>query len=330
VVVALVDGELCAFASIKPARDRFSWHLLTMAAGSPRLDAHESEVVELWSSLLEFAVARAGEAKAKRLFADCAEGSLAHESLAHAGFEAFTTHTTLIAEIAESDNLTIPGVRPQEPSDAWSIHHLYHRLTPRLVQFAEARSSTSWELPRRSIKGRLPLASAGSKSFVFETIDGIEAHCHCERQGDGFRIDILVDPASALHSGEFVRHVSELAEIPVGSTLWTTVPGYARDVIGSLDEAGFRVYDERIAMVRHTTAPAKVHLRLAPLPSAESAERAVHGILTYSCSPRLVYKPTPEASHFLRASAGRWRYRRFTVDRTWKPAGVHGMEHSAS
>src|SRR5687767_6636895 len=85
VFVALVGAGVVAYVGVGPARERFAWHVVSLAAGSPRLDAHDADVVELWSSLLEFAVQQAGESGAKRLFADCHEGSIAHASLSRAG-----------------------------------------------------------------------------------------------------------------------------------------------------------------------------------------------------------------------------------------------------
>ena len=43
---------------------------------------------------------------------------------------------------------------------------------------------------------------------------------------------------------------------------------------------GFELEHERTAMVRHTTAPAVVHARLAPIP-VEAGERVPRGIPTY-------------------------------------------------
>lgn len=281
--VALIDDEVCAWVTIRPDAPRFAWDILTLAAGSAHLDAHDADVVELWSGLLEFVIVRAGEAGAKRLFAACAEGTLAHRSLARAGFEAFTRQVTLVGRPELWDGPPQGCIRPQEASDVWSIHHLYHRVTPRAVQFAEARTSASWDLGRGGMRRRLGIGSARSSAFVYETRNGIEGFCRVQKVAGTWWVELLLDPSSDLDIAAFVRAAATHAGV-AGAPLHVIVPGYAVEVASCLERAGYMTRDERIAMVRHTTAPAAVHARLSPLP-VESSERVVRGVPTYSSAP---------------------------------------------
>lgn len=280
VIVALVDGELCAYMVFRPQTTRFRWDVLAVAAGSPRLDATDDVCIELWTALLEYAVRQAGESGAKRLFATSADDGAAFESLRAAGFERYAQFM-ILAGMRQSGPVGLPeGMREQEDSDVWSIHQLYHQVTPRAVQFAEALTSSVWELPQRNLLGRLTAMPPVSKAFVLDTGNGVQAYCAIQVRRGGAMARLLIAHECRALAVPFVLAAAAQAGVDPHCRLRLLVPGYASELVSGFREAGFELEHERTAMVRHTTAPAMVHARLAPLPS-DMGERVPRGVPTY-------------------------------------------------
>lgn len=280
VVVALVDGELCAYMVFRPQASRYRWDVLTVAAGSPRLDATDAVCVELWSALLEYAVRQAGEAGAKRLFATAPDEGAAFDSLRATGFERYARFTILAGTRASGPVGLPEGMREQDDSDVWSIHQLYHHVTPRVVQFAEALTSTAWELPQPNLLGRLSGMPPKTKTFVLDTSDGVQAYCAIRVRRGGAMARLMIAHDYRVLAVPFVLAAASEAGVDSNCRLRVLVPGYASELVSGFRDAGFELEHERTAMVRHTTAPAVVHARLAPLP-AEAGERVPRGIPTY-------------------------------------------------
>jgi hypothetical protein len=280
VFVALVDGELCAYMVYRPQASRFRWDVLTLAAGSPRLDANDDVCAELWSALLEYAVKQAGEAGAKRLFATTEGDGAALDSLLAAGFERYAQFM-ILSGTRPSGPIGLPeGMREQEESDVWSIHQLYHHLTPRAVQFAEALTSAVWELPQRNLMGRLSGMPPRSKMFVLDTTNGVQAYCAIQVRRGGAMARLMISDQSRALAVPFVLAAAAEAGVDVNCRLRVLVPGYASELMAGFVDAGFTLEHERTAMVRHTTAPVVVHARLAPIP-VEAGERIPRGVPTY-------------------------------------------------
>lgn len=281
IFVALVDGELCALLALRQQERRFRWDVTAVAAGSPRLDATDHVCIELWTAMLDYAIRRAGEAGAKRLFASTHEDGPARESLRAAGFEAYTQYS-LLQGVVQAAPVALPtGMRPQEDSDVWSIHQLYHHTTPRPVQFAEAVTSTAWELPKQSLWEHGGFQRRSVTAFVIETRDGIEGYCRVEQTPRRVVATMLLSENCHDLAGEFVNASALQAGIRRDAPLNVVVPGYLMNLVSRFIDLGFVESDERVALVRHTTAPALVHTRLTPLIPAEGTERVPKGVPSY-------------------------------------------------
>lgn len=279
--VALVDGELCALMAIRIRERQFRWDVMAVAAGSPRLDATDHVCVELWTALLEYAIRQAGEGGAKRLFASAHEDGPARASLRAVGFEAYMRYT-LLDGMVQTALVALPvGMRPQEDSDVWSIHQLYHHTTPRTVQFAEALTSTAWELPRRPPWVRGGLQRPTAASFVLETRDGIEGYCRIDLTPRRAVATLLVSDGCRELATSLVNASALQAGIRRNAALDVVIPGYLGDLVKHFEDIDFVERDERVALVRHTTVPALVHTRLAPLPVVEGTERVPKGVPSY-------------------------------------------------
>jgi len=280
VYVALVDGELCAWMTFLPHASRFRWDVLAVAAGSPRLDATDDVCVELWSALLEYAVRQAGESGAKRLFATAADDGAAYDSLRAAGFERYAQFM-ILAGTRPSGPVGLPeGMRRQDDSDVWSIHQLYHHVTPRAVQFAEALTSSVWESPQRGLIARLGGMPPKPKAFVLDTRNGVQAYCAIHVRRGGAMARLMISPECRALAVPLVLAAASEAGVDPSCRLRVLVPGYAGELVLGFQDAGFELEHERTAMVRHTTAPVVVHARLAPLP-VEARERVPRGVPTY-------------------------------------------------
>ena len=280
IFVALVDGELCALLAVRTQERRFRWDVIAVAAGSPRLDANERVCVELWTAMLEYAIRGAGESGAKRLFASCHDDSPARESLRNVGFDAYSQYAVLNGCV-EASLIALPaGMRPQEDSDVWSIHQLYHQTTPRAVQFAEALTSTAWELPTRLPWLRGGLQRPSTTAFVLETLDGIEGYCRIVQTSRRAVATLLVSDGCRDRAAGLVNASALHAGIRRNMALDIVIPGYMGDLVTRLEDLGFSVRDERIALVRHTTVPALVQTRLVHA-HAESTERVPKGVPSY-------------------------------------------------
>jgi len=280
VFVALVDGELCAYMVFRPQASRFRWDVLAVAAGSPRLDANDDVCIELWTALLEYAVRQAGEAGAKRLFATTDDQGPAYESLRLAGFERYAQFM-ILAGTRPSGPVALPeGMRELEDSDVWSVHQLYHHVTPRSVQFAEALTSSVWERPQTSLLDRLTGMPPRPRAFVLDTRNGVQAYCSVQVRRGGAMARLMISPDYRAQAVPFVIAAASEAGVSSNCRLRVLVPGYAMELVSGFTEAGFDLEFERTAMVRHTTAPAVVHARLSPLP-VEAGERVPRGVPTY-------------------------------------------------
>ncbi|MEX1158253.1 MAG: hypothetical protein WEC79_04920 [Thermomicrobiales bacterium] len=280
VYVALVDGELCAYVSFRPQSSRYRWDVLGVAAGSPRLDATDDVCVELWSALLEYSVKQAGEIGAKRLFATVPDDGPAHDSLRLAGFERIARFMILARSRLPGPVGLPEGMREQDDSDVWSIHQLYHHVTPRAVQFAEALTSAVWELPQRKIVRRMTAMPPRPTAFVLDTRNGVQAYCGFHVRRGSALARLLISPEYRAQASAFVLAAASEAGVDPNCRLRVVVPDYASELVSGFEDAGFEFELERTAMVRHTTAPAVIHTRLAPIP-ADVGERVPRGIPTY-------------------------------------------------
>lgn len=279
VFVAIVDGELCAYLVAQREQRSFKWELAEIAAGSPRLDATESVCMELWSALIAYGVTQAGYAGVKRVFASAEDSSPAFESLRANGFEAFEDRFILARKGGWNDSTEqLANVRPQLNSDVWSVHQLYHQVTPRAVQFAEALTSAEWELRGDSWFNRAMVGGIQESSFVLDVGDNVTGHCRIERKNGCSLARMMMLPEYAGQVDTFLLTCLKAAGVGRNELVKVDVPGYFLEHLGVLERCGFRVAWERSGLVKHTTASVVVRPRLMPVPTQDERERAVQGV----------------------------------------------------
>lgn len=273
VYVSLIDNEICGYIVAERDDRHYRWNLRNVGAGSERLEATEDACIELWSALLEYAVVRAGESGARRLFAGVEEGSMAHAGLCNVAFVPYCRMLVLSggrrgAQVAEP-----AGFREQHASDVWSIHQLYHRATPRPVQFAEALTSDEWSIPRR--RDRLPVVGDGYRQYgyVLEADDSVTAFVRITRRRTVAFVSLLVQPDTEQPVADLVASALRRAGVSRREAVVVGVADYLQECVGPLEQLGLAIDEERLLMVKHTTAAAVVHPRLVPLPSVSRRER---------------------------------------------------------
>ncbi len=106
---------------------------------------------DVFYQLLEALLQRVGHHHVERVFAAVGHRSTdVIEVLRQLGFQPYTQQSIwMLAEPTVEVGSSIVALRHQVRNDAWGIHQLYLSLTPRVVQQAELRDSTSWERSRR-------------------------------------------------------------------------------------------------------------------------------------------------------------------------------------
>lgn len=254
-IVALVDDELCAFATFAREDERYRWIVTGLAAGSPRVDATDAVAVELWSAILEYGIKSAGKSGARRLTAAAPPQTAALQAMYEAGFVAYMRYQVLSGRL-DTSRISAPiASREFHESDAWSIHQLYNRVTPRPVQFAEARTSDWWV---EGMQSGLLRRGRDLRGIVVDASDGLAASCRVRIHRRRPLVTFLVLPELTSQTGELVYAALQATGL-VESEVDVVIPDYDLECVAVLERAGLRVTSEHIVLVRHTTVPRVIH-----------------------------------------------------------------------
>jgi hypothetical protein len=184
---------------------------------------------------------------AKRLHADAPLTGPVHEALMRAGFSVYAHETILLAQGLHPGDGEAPRLRAQEASDAWSVHHLYHSLTPKAVQYAEAFSSNHWRMSRRP--------RSNERGFVLDGRQGLEAYCRVTICGRQAAVEVLVAPDRLQDLASLVAAALRAAGVGLNGRVWARVPDYLGEYVNPLEEVGFQPVEQRALMVRYTGVP---------------------------------------------------------------------------
>ncbi len=253
VFVADSDDAIDALVELRPEREDYRWIVTGLGARVPRGGEFSTEVSLVWSDLLAHASRVAGHSGAKRVHASVPLDTLVQETLIRAGFSIYAHQTVLRTQHMRLVDCDRAHVRERDPSDAWSIHHLYHRTTPRPVQYAEALTSNHWDA-RRTLNAR-------TRGFVIDDHDGLAGYCQLMSRGESHALDVIMLPDKLKLLVPFVSEAVRLAKIEDASEVWVSVPDYHREYISAFETIGFDEYDRQALMVRYTMVP--VHGRHA-------------------------------------------------------------------
>lgn len=280
IFVASLDGRVVAAVSVRQQQHRYRWDIVSMAASDDTLDLAERDRNGIWVALLEFAIGQAGQAGAKRLFASADQQGPEYDGLCSASFEPYARFYVLRGTLPNVRDEPPEGFRRQDESDVWSIHHLYHHITPPVVQYAEALTSAAWEWRAPSGVASIMSNAPRSHAYVIETTDGIAVRCVITRSARGVVARVLADERYRHEVYPIVIASAQGAGLHAGEDLRVIIPAYASDLMSRFTDHSFTVESERVALIRHTTAPAIIRSR-AVTPLAEIPERVPSGVPTY-------------------------------------------------
>lgn len=272
--VATLDDQVCALAELHPEPREFRWLVTNLAANAEILGESPDVCVDLWSDLLLAGVRLAAASGAKRLHASPPIDGPAIEALRRASFMVYANQTTLLAHGPRRGSSGGIALREQDPSDAWSVHQLYHLATPHPIQHAEAYTTNHWDTGRRSgwrIRG-----------FLVDRGPEIAAYCRVASQAHRHVLELLTLPGEAGLLTDLVSAVLERLGVSERDAVWVGVADYHSDYIQPLEELGFEVAGRHAQMVRYTAVAAKARLwrslRLVP----EVSERLSARLPLYS------------------------------------------------
>lgn len=231
---------------------------------------------DLWYSLVEALITRAGHARIERVFAAVGErfGDIA-EVLKQLGFQPYTQqHIWTLPEPALEVGSALVALRRQHRRDAWPIHQLYTRTTPRHVQLAEMRQSSSWQLPmpRRRLGWR-------DRGWVLGDDQTLHTHIHVVTGPRGHVLKLLIEPDMRHQAAAMLRY--GLSQLNEPRTVFAVVRGYQSEIGGSFDELGFKLRSEQTLFVKQLVLPQR---QLARVPALL---RADPGLETATTLPRI-------------------------------------------
>jgi hypothetical protein len=251
VFVAESDGGLSAFAEFQLEPWNYRWTVARLGARLPEPEGADEDLVQAWGELLRYAGQVAGASGVKRLAAAAPTDGPVYDSLRQVGFTPYAQETILLAQGLHAADSGHAVVREQEPSDAWSIHQLYHLATPRAIQYADAFTSNHWDIGRR--------AGLRVRGFLIEREQEIMAYCQVTSRGHRHVIDVLVQEGEP-HLLQIVVPTA-LARVGVGDkdAIWVGIPDYHVDYLAHLEHLGFRPIDRLSLTVKYTAVPAEVH-----------------------------------------------------------------------
>ncbi len=240
-----------AVVELRPEPDDYRWVVTGLGARVKRGSEVTEEVSQVWSNLLSYATRVAGHSGAKRVHAAVPVDALVQRTMIRAGFSIYAHQTVMLAHelhLPEDDDAR---VRERDPSDAWSIHHLYHLTTPRPVQYAEALTSNHWDA-RHTLSVR-------TQGFVMDDQDGLAGYCQIMSRGNCHALDIIMAPEKLRLIPVLVSQAVKLAKIGSDSEVWVSVPDYHREYLSPLESLGFCEYERQALMVRYTMVPVNGH-----------------------------------------------------------------------
>ncbi|MGI8855441.1 MAG: hypothetical protein ACR2JW_06805 [Thermomicrobiales bacterium] len=255
------EGDVRAFAQARPRRDSHTWDVVYLAYGrKDRIGSSESRDA-MWSALLDAITRTAGRRRATRLFARVPDNADAMIALRDAGYITYGRESLYVAPYHKTARNAgeQPALRRQQGGETWAIHQLYTLTTPKAMQFAEARTSIYWDLPRRdSARCGYWIGEAHEVTAYARTLSGEHSHL----------IDVLFRPEEREQIPAFIQSV--LAALPAGEgdLVYVRTLAHQEELGGILDALGFAPLIRQSLFVKYTTISVREAVpAFAPIPS---------------------------------------------------------------
>ncbi len=235
---------------------------------------HSRELI--WQELALQAIRSAGASRAKRVHATFPESSAVIPSLVAIGFNEYAQDTVLLApSLPKREPAEI--ARRQESSDLWAVHQLYHSVTPRPVQYAEALTSNYWS---KAMPGE-----PAPRSYVVE--DGLEivAHCRVVPLAGGLALYPMVQPGRLELLQPLIHDVLADLNPPSSTRIRSVVPDYLQEYVSRLEDLGFVPEGRQTRLVKYTVVARRMQFRGVDELSRDVKERVVAGTPLSYVSP---------------------------------------------
>lgn len=225
---------------------------------------------DVWFMLVENLLMRAGQARIERVFAAVGQRfeDMA-EVLKQQGFQPYAQQQIwMLPEPAIEEGSALVALRRQYRRDAWQIHQLYSRTTPRHVQQAELRQSSSWQLPRprRRIGWR-------ERGWVLGNDQTLNMHVHALTGPRGHVLRPMFEPELRQQGAAVLRYA--LSQLSEQRTVFAVIRGYQAELGSALEELGFRLRGSQTLFVKQLAIPQRQSMRVPALlrtePTLESA-----------------------------------------------------------
>jgi hypothetical protein len=288
--VAFLDGRPVGLVDLVADPSNHRWVLSRILTCHQLPDGEFSQWREdIWRELVLQAIRAAGAARAKRIHAVLEENSPVLHAVRSTGFTEYAQDTVLVMHsLPEHGPAGI--VRRQDPSDVWAVHQLYHQVTPRPVQYAEALTSNFWS---RFVPGQ-PTA----RSYVVE--DGLEivGHCRVTSGCEGPILHAMVHPDSLQTLTPLIRDVVHDLRPQGKHVIAVVVPDYLQEYIDPLESLGFEWSGRQTRLVKYTVVSRQAQVRAVEELAREVPERVAAG------TPTLSYAPTGDSERSCRGGHG--------------------------
>ncbi len=238
-----IEGTVVGLVQALP-RDA-AWHVTQLAFRDDALSAHEE--MSVLTGLLTATVRLVGEQGGARLYARVERDAHAIEAFTRAGFWVYTYESVYWLQESRSSRQELGDapIRPQTPGDAWAICQLYAALAPRVVQQAEGRAASDWDLPGpATLRG---LQRVGESRWVLEIEGDILGYVRAVRLTR--RLQILVHP-------DAYQYARSMIALGVGSLfprqrISCCLPEYQGGLGAFLQDEGFVLAGQQAVLVRH-------------------------------------------------------------------------------
>lgn len=233
---------------------------------------------DVWYALIEDLLKRAGQARIERVFATVGQRfDDLTEVLRQLGFQPYSQQQIwMLPEPALEVGSALVALRRQHRRDAWPIHQLYERVTPRHVQQAELRQSASWQLPRprRRIGWR-------ERGWVLGDDQALQMHLHVITGPRGHVLRPLIEPDLRHQAAAMLRYgLSQLEP----RTVFAVIRAYQSELGSALEELGFKLRGEQTLFVKQLVIPQRQSARVPALLRTEP------GLETATTLPRIPHE----------------------------------------
>lgn len=230
-----------AFAQVVAEPGRDHWFIVRLVA--------EAGVTDGGRELLDRIAREAGTRGVIRLHTLVTEHPDVLEWWQRAGFTPFR-RVILLTTTAEGRHAPPEGtIRVQEAVDAWEVQRLYERLTPRPVQYAEARNRATWQVGRR--------AGWRVRGFLLSNGQETTAYCRVRSRGKWHLVEVLAPDHAADDAVSLVRYAIGQSARPHDQVL-LVLPEEAPCMLAAFERAGFRTQERRVWLARYTVRRIRV------------------------------------------------------------------------